>query len=650
MIANVSPPDEPASGAGRAAVDCVPRGGLAGWHVALIAGMPVLGTGLAQGGYFATAWGWAALGFLWCTAVALVMRQTIRVGVLDVLFVTGLGGLLAWILLSTTWSASPSESVLEAQRVLVYLAAGAALVVVVERRSVGWLLGGLLGAIVVVCGLGLVTRLFPRTFGMSQPLGRLAEPIGYWNSLGLLAAMGTVLALALAAGACRRGRASAGAMPVILLPTLYFTFGRAAWVALAVGLATAVVVGRGPRRAFIAATAVVAPWSALAVIAAARSPALTTAGAPIDEIANAGVRLAIGIALLAGGAAITTLAQPWLERALPVLPTLRLRSWTAGAAIAAALAFAIAGGVVITGGPKGLIGSLGHSFSTPPAPTGGQLDQRLFSLYGEGRAAVWRVAADAAWTHPVTGIGAGAFEQRWLAHRTHPQGFRDVHNLYLETLVELGVVGFVLLLMAIVPPVVAALQARERRLAPAAAGGLACYLAHAAFDWDWEMPAVTIAAFVCGAAALALARPDSAATLRWPARAAGLAVTAVLATIAIVGLVGNGAVGASIAALRSGDYAGAEREAASATRWAPWSAEPWRWLGEARLAQGNMTGARRSFDEALRRQPRDWALWYGAALASRGAERRLALRRAAALNPLSPEVRELTERDESGQY
>jgi O-antigen ligase len=648
-MVKVPSPNGPARGARRAAVDSAPRG--PGWQVALVAGVPVLGLGFAQGGYFATAWGWAALGFLWCTAVALVMRQTIRVGVLDVLSMTGLGGLVMWILFSTSWSASPSESVLEAQRVLVYLAALAALVVVVVRRSVRWLLGGLLGAIVIVCSYGLVTRLFPRTFGISQPLGqyRLAEPIGYWNSLGLLAAMGTVLALAFAAGASRRGRALAGAMPVILLPTLYFTFGRAAWVALAVGLATAVGLGRGRRRAFLAASAVVAPWSALAVIAAARSPSLTTAGAPIDEIAGAGARLALGIALLAVGAASTTVAQPWVERALPDVPRPRVRPWTAATAIAAVLAIAISGGLVVAGGPNDLVGSLGHSFSTPPAPTGGQLDQRLFSLYGEGRAAVWRVAADAAWTHPVAGIGAGAFEQEWLAHRPRPQGFRDVHNLYLETLAELGVVGFALLLTMIVPPVVAALRARERSLAPAAAGGLACYLAHAAFDWDWEMPAVTIAAFVFAAAALALARRDGAATLGWPTRAAGLAVTAVLAAAAIVGLVGNGAVGASIAALGSGDHARAEREAARATRWAPWSAEPWRWLGEARLAQGNTTAARRSFDEALRRQPRDWALWYGAALASRGAERRRALTRAAALNPLSPEVRELTERVEAGR-
>src|SRR5215208_5492181 len=148
--------DEPARGARGAGVASVPRRGPRGWPAALVASAPVVGLAFAQGGYFATAWGWAALGSLWCTAIALVMRRTIRLGVLDRLSLAGLASLLAWILLSTTWSASPSESALEAQRVLVYLAALAALLAVCERRSAGWLLGGLLAAIVITCGCGLV--------------------------------------------------------------------------------------------------------------------------------------------------------------------------------------------------------------------------------------------------------------------------------------------------------------------------------------------------------------------------------------------------------------------------------------------------------------------------------------------------------------
>src|SRR5206468_1193632 len=97
-------------------------GGRAGWAAAAVAGVPMCWLAFVQGGYFATAWGWAALAFLWVAAVALVVRRTIRLGRLDGVFLGGLAGLVAWMLVSRSWSSSPSESVLEAQRGLVYVA------------------------------------------------------------------------------------------------------------------------------------------------------------------------------------------------------------------------------------------------------------------------------------------------------------------------------------------------------------------------------------------------------------------------------------------------------------------------------------------------------------------------------------------------
>jgi hypothetical protein len=620
------------------------RAGRAGWVVAAVGGVPVCGLAFAQGGYFATAWGWAALALLWLAAVALLVRPRLLIGRLDVVFVGGLAGLVAWVLVSRAWSLSPSESVLEAQRGLVYVAGAAALVLVADRTSASWLLGGLLAAITVVSGYALVTRLFPGVGASTRPLGqyRLAEPLGYWNALGLLAAIGAVLAVAFAATATRRAaRALAGALPVLFTPTLYFTFGRAAWLALAAGLAVVLLMARGRRPAMIAAIVVAVPWSISIVALAAGSAALNEAGAPAAEAADQGRRLAAAVGALGVLAALSTLAQPRLAAALERLPRPRVRLAVAGSA-AAFLVLAAVTGVVVAGGPGPLVDRADRGFSTPPAPTGGELRRRLFTTYGEGRAAAWRVAWDAARERPVAGIGAGSFEQRWLAVRPRPQGFRDVHNLYLETLAELGLAGLVLLAAALAAPAVGAWRAREHPVAPAAAGGLAAYLTHAAFDWDWEMPAVTMAMLVCGAAALALARPQRAWAVRWPARGVGVTAATVLAAAAIVGVVGNGAVGASIAALRGGDFARAEHEAAKATKWAPWSTEPWRWMGEARLARDDAPGARRAFRDGLDREPRNWALWYGLALASAGAERRQALARAGALNPLSPEVRHLT--------
>ena len=72
----------------------------------------------------------------------------------------------------------------------------------------------------------------------------------------------------------------------------------------------------------------------------------------------------------------------------------------------------------------------------------------------------------------------------------------DAHSLYLETLAELGLVGLGLLVLVLAPPLAGAF----RGASAAAAGGYVAFLVHAGVDWDWEMPAVTIAGLFCGAA------------------------------------------------------------------------------------------------------------------------------------------------------
>ena len=59
--------------------------------------------------------------------------------------------------------------------------------------------------------------------------------------------------------------------------------------------------------------------------------------------------------------------------------------------------------------------------------------------------------------------------------------------------------------------------ARRHPLVPGAAGAYAAYLVHTGVDWDWELPAVTLAGLLCGAAILSprgLAPFASALSLR----------------------------------------------------------------------------------------------------------------------------------------
>jgi O-antigen ligase len=127
----------------------------------------------------------------------------------------------------------------------------------------------------------------------------------------------------------------------------------------------------------------------------------------------------------------------------------------------------------------------------------------------QARGDYWHVAWRAAGERPLLGWGAGAFDLVWGAFGdlAHWRGALDAHSLYLETLAELGVVGVVLLASFLVPVVAAFRASAPSRVTAAALGGSTAFLFHAGLDWDWEMPAVTVAGLVCLAAAASAGRP-----------------------------------------------------------------------------------------------------------------------------------------------
>ena len=172
---------------------------------------------------------------------------------------------------------------------------------------------------------------------------------------------------------------------------------------------------------------------------------------------------------------------------------------------------------------------------------------------------------------PLLGTGAGSFEAHWFRERSVPFHARDAHNLYLETLAELGPVGLALLLATLALPLLALPGARRYAHAPAAAAAYAAFLVHAGVDWDWELPAVTVSVIFCAAVLLAVERPEEGPLLTGRRRASALALLAPLAVVALVGHVGNRAASASIAATEAG-----EPNAASPRRSAPPRGRPGR--------------------------------------------------------------------------
>ena len=299
---------------------------------------------------------------------------------------------------------------------------------------------------------------------------------------------------------------------------------------------------------------------------------------------------------------------------------------------------ALVGIFVRFGGPTTLAQRAYASFGTQSPNIHGNLNHRLFNLASPGRKLQWQTGWHDARAHPWLGSGAGSYERYWMQHRPVAFKVRDVHSLYLETLAELGPVGLALLLVALAAPLAAAVLARAKPLVPLVLGAYVAYLVHAAVDWDWEVPAVTVAALLCGAALLAFAR-DRRRRIEVPltARLATLAAVIALTGFAFVGLMSNSALSASTSA-RDSDLQRSEHEAHKAASWAAWSAQPWQALGETELSHGRLAAARASFARAIGKDRRDWELWLDLAFASAGKQRQAALAEAARLNPLSPEV------------
>ncbi len=107
------------------------------------------------------------------------------------------------------------------------------------------------------------------------------------------------------------------------------------------------------------------------------------------------------------------------------------------------------------------------------------------------RASYWGAARATAGAHPFGGSGAGTFG---AIHQQAPYA-RDAHSLYLQALSELGAPGLLLIVAFLAFPL--ALAIRRGLTVPAA--GLTVFALHAGVDWDWQLPAVTLAALALAA-------------------------------------------------------------------------------------------------------------------------------------------------------
>jgi O-Antigen ligase len=541
------------------------------------------------------------------------------------------GGLLAlfglWTLLSVFWAADAAGAYSEFTRVLLYLAVFAVTVAGSRRDNAGHWLDGLALGIAVITVVALVSRLFPGT--LSQPeieqlLGgtatRLSFPVGYWNGLATFVALGIPLLLRIAVVGRSIPARAAAVLPIpAICGVIYLTSSRIGVVSAVIGAAAFVLFA--PKRWTALGAAVVASAGAAAVVLALYQRN-TLVNGPLDSaVAESQGRGALLIIL--GTCALSALVYGVACRTFEGnVQTSRALGWTI---VLAVVVLAVAG--LVAADPVRRFEQFKNPDVSLSAPSA--IEQHLLSGSGNGRWQLWSSALDEFESSPFHGRGAGSFQAWWRQHGSLPLFVQDAHSLYAETLGELGVFGFALLVamigVALVAGVMRLVRAGpdHRSILAAAVSAVLVFLAAAAFDWAWELTIIAVVAFVCLAL---LVSPGTSSAFgprrvqpgeesdRRPLARYGLGVGVIVAgwlLICAIGiqLLAGARISASQDASARGDLAAAVRAASDARSIQPWSSAPYRQLALLEEQGTNYGSALGWIRDAISRNRSDWTLW-----------------------------------------
>lgn len=528
--------------------------------------------------------------------------------------------------LSSLWSGSAELSVIEADRVLVYLGFFVAAFLIAQTEQRRQRFGeGIAMAIALIALIALATRLVPHVVSVEDGVGsgvRLRYPLGYWNADGSLFALGAVLLVWVSrssVNAILRWLAVAS-LPVVLV-AIYFTYSRGSLLALGVGCLALVVLSHD--RLWLLATVAIGGLGALPALLAvqARPEIAENLAAPgvIDQGATVGLFVVLGIALAlalyAGVRQLERRGGSFTGRAVALSRDRRLLRGIALVAAVIGIGAAIAVG-----------GRAWDQFSNSDLQLT-KTQGRIGSLSGAGRHEFYRVAIEAWEEEPVIGHGAGTYQFSWNQLRQELIPNKLAHSLYLQAFAELGLVGGLLVLAIVLLLLWTAFAAwraatgRHRELLAALFAVALAFAVGAAIDWLWETAVLAGVFFLVTGAAVAarcrqLAEARAAANgtalqqRRYGLAIAGLAV-AWLTALALVGpLLVDREIDASKAAATDGNLASAESHAKTARTIEPWAASPYLQLGLIAQKQGNLPLAAERLQDAIDREDHNWVLYY----------------------------------------
>jgi tetratricopeptide (TPR) repeat protein len=437
-----------------------------------------------------------------CGALLLAPRRERLWGIGPLALLLALAGLTA---LSITWAASPSEAWVECNRTLAYCAVFAAAVALAHSVPGRWsaVLGAITLSAVAISGYAVLTKVFPGALNPDEIYARLREPFGYWNSVGLAAALGVPGCLWL--GSRRGGHQGLNALAypalALLVLTMLLSFSRGAVLAAVLGAAFWFVTV--PRR--LRGAAVLIAGSAgggLIALWAFSQNALTDDRVPVDLRNQAGLQLGLLLVVTLVVLAAIGLAVGFLRASHT--PTLHQRD-RAGVALLVGLALIPIGAVVaLSAGDRGLSGSLSARWEqlTDPSAALPRNDNSRLTAAGSVRARYWDEALRIFADNAGVGVGAGGYAVVRKRYRTADGAVRHAHGYVVQTAADLGLAGLAVSLALLAAWLASAARAtglrrrdRGRPFEPERIGLLTLvavvivFGVHSFVDWTWFVPA-----------------------------------------------------------------------------------------------------------------------------------------------------------------
>jgi O-Antigen ligase len=575
----------------------------------------------ANGGFAPTTRAYAGIAAWWLLGIGAAFGLAAAWSGIDRLALAAVGLLAAfdtWILISIAWASDAERALAQFNQVALYVAVLAIAIVLGRLVPARALVAGVTLALSVVAAVALVSRCFPSTFGIQPgstilaPLkNRLSFPLGYWNGLGITAALAYPMLFSIMVSRRSRVESALAALPLpILAAVMYLTSSRGAFVAA--GVAVLAFAMLAPKKwPVLAALAVAGAAGAVAVAVLVPKNALVNGDVSTAPGVQQGHHAALWIGLASIGTALIWAGLVEVGKRLPS-PSRRVGQATAAALVAAALV------VIVLAHPIAKFDAF-KSNAAIADTHGSATTDHLLNSSGSGRWQFWSAAVSEFRAHPLNGGGAGSWGAWWLQHGTLPGVFTQyAHSLYLEALGELGIVGLLLLaaavLVAVVGAVRSALVLESTEIAAAAACGIAFFVA-AAYDWVWQLAGIAVVAV--GMLGFALGALPSTRPSAWGHLGVLRPAIALIAVAAIIPqyvvLAAGSHLRNSQAAFNAGDGSRARSEALAAKAIEPWAASPYLQLGLISEAEGHYAVAVHWLDDAISRSRRDWSLWLTAA-------------------------------------